>query len=159
MRCIMGVWRSKPNIYTKVNFIEIPEGSYRVEIYKVRVERFRDNKHCFEITFKVSGYHGKLWYYLWANPEFGESSTRRFISFFESFDIKGDEQKDYKSWVGKVGAVNVVHEFGPTDRLKKGQYEIVVHRCLNQFEQTRLPAWQDDYYEPHSEQIHELLEK
>ncbi len=155
----MGVWHSKPNIYTMSNFIEIPEGNHRVKICNVKVEHFRDDKHCFEITFKVSGYHGKLWYYLWSNPEFGESSTRKIISFFESFGIKGDEQKDYKSWVGKVGAVNVVHEFGPTDRLEKGQYEIWVHRCLNQFEQTRLPAWKEDYYEPHSEQIRELLEK
>ena len=81
----MGVWRSKPNIYTKVNFIEIPEGDHRVRISKVRFKRCRNDKKFFEITFKVSRCCGKLWYRMWHNPEYIESSTRTFEKFFDAF--------------------------------------------------------------------------
>ena len=139
----MGVWKSKPNIYTRHNFIEIPAGDHRVQICDVRVERFKDEKKCFEITLKVSGYHGKLWYYLWSNPEFGLSSTKRLAAFFESFNIEDSDLKNYKKWIGKSGAVTVVHEHGPTEELNEGEYEARVTCCLNQFQQSRLPAWDE----------------
>ena len=65
----MGYYSKNPNTYTQNNFIEIPEGNHRVKICNVKVERFRFEKKCFEITLKVSGHHGKLWYYIWYNPK------------------------------------------------------------------------------------------
>ena len=82
---LMGVWTSKPNTYNRTNFIEIPEGDHRVQITRVSVERFREQKKCFEITMKVSGYHGKVWYYLWYNPENIEWGEKKFFCVLPVF--------------------------------------------------------------------------
>ena len=37
----MGYWKSKPNRYNEHNFIEIPEGDYRVKIFGVSRETFK----------------------------------------------------------------------------------------------------------------------
>ena len=82
----MGHKSINPNTYTQYNFIEIPEGNHRVQICNVRIKT-TNNKKCFEITLKVSGHHGKLWYFLWYNPEEPEKTNRNFALFFESFEI------------------------------------------------------------------------
>lgn len=133
----MGVWESKPNVYKEHDFIEIPEGEHRVKICNVSVEKFKNEKKCYEITFKVSGHHGKLWYYLWYNPEYMESSSKRFFSFFNSFHIENHDLSQYKSWIGKSGAVKVVH-----NQLSDG-YEAVVSYCLNDVKKDKLPPWSE----------------
>ena len=49
-----------------------------------------------------------------------------------------------KKWIDKSGAVTVVHEHGPTEELNEGEYEARVTYCLNQFQQSRLPAWDEN---------------
>lgn len=135
----MGFYNSKPNTYVEHNFIEIPEGDHRVQICNVKVERFRFEKKCFEITLKVSGHHNKLWYYIWYNPETPERTNRDFAMFFESFQIQDFDIKNYKSWIGHSGAVNVAHS---RDILKLN-YSAVIRYCLIGKHRDNLPPWRD----------------
>lgn len=150
----MGYWKSKPNTYNEFNFIEIPEGDHRVQIHNVVVERFSNHKKCFEITLKVSGYHGKLWYYLWHNPENFDTSTKRFFSFFNSFNIQDHDLDNYKNWIGKSGAVRVVTDDEVTDSSCDYKYAIRVSLCLNGPQRDKLPPWREptkELYSPHKE--------
>ena len=42
----MGFYGNNPNTYVEYDFIEIPEGNHRVQIYNVKVERFKFEKKC-----------------------------------------------------------------------------------------------------------------
>lgn len=137
----MGVWTSKPNTYNRINFIEIPEGDHRVQITRVSVERFREQKKCFEITMKVSGYHGKVWYYLWYNPENIEWGEKKFFAFFQSFQIENHNLDDYKDWVGKRGAIRVRHWKKDPEATFDYKYEVHVVGCLYGDERDNLPPW------------------
>lgn len=148
----MGYWKSKPNTYNEYGFIEIPEGDHRVQIHNVVVERFRNHKKCFEITLKVSGHHGKLWYYLWYNPEFFDASTKRFFSFFNSFNIQDHDLDNYKNWIGKSGAVRVVTDDEVTDSSSDYKYALRVSHCLKGTQRDKLPPWKEAPKEIYSSQ-------
>lgn len=139
----MGYWKSKPNRYNEHNFIEIPEGDYRVKIFGVSRETFKTGTVCYEITLKVSGHHGKLWYYLWDNPNFPERKARDFFAFFKSFQIEDKDLKKYKSWKGHEGAVRVTHNYQKEDTFYSYEYEARVDCCLYGEVKDRLPAWSD----------------
>ena len=136
----MGYYSKNPNTYTQNNFIEIPEGNHRVKIFNVKVERFRFEKKCFEITLKVSGHHGKLWYYIWYNPDYKERTNRDFAMFFESFQIQDFDIKHYKDWIGKSGAVYVNHV---VNRLTYDNYTATVVCCLTGEKRDKLPPWKE----------------
>lgn len=135
----MGYFDHNPNTFTQYNFIEIPEGNHRVLICNVRVKNYRNEKKCFEIVLKVSGHHGKLWYYLWYNPEYPERTNRNFGMFFESFQIYDYDIKNYKKWIGKEGAVHIRHDY---DVLKQTCTTNVVC-CLNSAKRDTLPPWKE----------------
>lgn len=135
----MGFFDNNPNTHVERNFIEIPEGNHRVQICNVKVERFRFEKKCFEITLKVSGHHNKLWYYLWYNPEYPDRTNREFGMFFESFQIQDFDIKHYKKWIGHNGAVHVEHS---TNMLKLN-YTSIVKYCLTDEHRDNLPPWRD----------------
>lgn len=139
----MGFWKSKPNTYKEMNFIEIPAGDHRVQITNVSVERFKEQKKCFEITLKVSGYHGKVWYYLWYNPENIEWGEKKFFAFFESFQIENHDLSAYKNWVGKSGAIRITHWKKTSDADFDYNYEVHVVGCLFGKERDDLPPWTD----------------
>lgn len=141
----MGYWESRPNVYKEHNFIEIPEGSHRVLITNVEVERFpASKKRCYEITLKVSGHPGKLWYYLWYDSNDMLKTDKVFSSFYNSFQIQKRSTRSYKKWVGKMGAVYVEHNYGPFKHLQEGEYEAKVAYCLNTRQQMNLPPWSDE---------------
>jgi len=140
----MGYWESRPNIYKEHNFIEIPEGSHRVLITNVEVERFpTSKKRCYEITLKVSGQHGRLWFYLWYDPNDMTKTEKVFSSFYNSFHIQSQSTRSYRKWIGKMGAVYVEHNYGPSQRLQEGEYEAKVSCCLDVRLQAKLPPWRD----------------
>lgn len=148
----MGHKSINPNTYTQCNFIEIPEGNHRVQICNVRIKTTK-NKKCFEITLKVSGHHGKLWYFLWYNPEEPEKTNRDFALFFESFQIYDYDIKHYKDWIGQQGAVCVKHSFNKLDYT----YKAYVYCCLIGIQKDNLPSWKegpkDRCYEVSNDQI------
>ena len=135
----MGFYGNNPNTHVEYNFIEIPEGKHRVQICNVKVERFKFEKKCFEITLKVSGHHNKLWYYIWYNPEYPDRTNREFAMFFDSFQIQDFEIKNYKKWIGSSGAVYVEY----SRNILKYNYTAMVKYCLTGVDRDSLPAWQD----------------
>lgn len=140
----MDFYKGKPNRYNVYGFIEIPAGDHRVQISKVRKETSnKTGTICYEITLKVSGSHGKLWYYLWDNPEYPKWKVRDFSAFANSFQIPEQELENHKYWVGKSGAVRVVHNGKTEDDVCSCQYEAKVVCCLSGKERDCLPAWRE----------------
>ena len=143
-------WNVKPNTYKEHDFIEIPAGAHRVQITRVYPERFKSGKTCYEITLKVSGYHGKLWCQLWDDPNDSTSKNAQDImQFFDSFQIENRDLADYKNWAGKSGAVYVNHY----DKYEKDDFDYKycakVACYLTGRQRDNLPAWQDGYKGPY----------
>ena len=141
----MGYWE-KPNVFKMHDFMEIPMGKHRVRITNVSVENYsKSKKKCFEVTLKVSGYPGPLWYHLWYSPENKDRTNADFWAFFEGFQIEKDNRtlRRYKRWIGKTGAAYVWHEHGPSKRLAEDEYEAMVSCFLSVREQAQLPPWSD----------------
>ena len=134
----MGYWSSNPNRFIYENFIEIPQGDHRVQVYAVDVEEFESGKKCFEITFKVSGYHGKLWYYLWFDPKDEKGNDKKITAFFNSFNIRDHNLAHYEGWIGKLGAVRVIHREDFCDKK-----EMCAIFCIYGARQKYLPPWRD----------------
>ena len=139
----MAYCKINPNAYKEHNFIEIPEGDHRVQISKVTSKKYSNGKRCFEITYKVSGYHGKLWHYLWYIPEDFTRCEKRFFSFFNSFQIEDHDMDNYKNWVGKTGAVRVTHEDNSADLHQDYEYLGKVIFCLYGKQRDVLPPWHE----------------
>lgn len=139
----MGYWKSKPNLYKKYGFFEIPEGNHRVQIMRVSKESFNNGKICYEVALRVSGQHGKLWYYLWYNPEDSIKTNRTFSEFFDSFQIEDHDLSNYRKWKGKMGAVIVEHgrDYSKCDYTY--EYAVKVVWCIPAERQTMLPPWCD----------------
>ena len=139
----MGIFDINPSTYARYNFIEIPEGDHRVRISKVRFKRCRNDKKFFEITFKVSRCCGKLWYRMWHNPEYIESSTRTFEKFFDSFQIQDRDHANYKSWIGKEGGVHVKHIMNYNKVTGWDTYTAQIVCCICKENYDKLPPWSD----------------
>ena len=133
----MAWWLDQPNTYKHPGFINIPEGDHRARICNVEVERFSNKKKCFKITLDVSGYHGKLWYYLWYDPEKIDRCKKEFGMFYCSFGIEDWNISNYKKWVGAYGAVCVKYEF------REHEFEANRIVCLSGKSKNKLPPWKD----------------
>ena len=144
----MGYFDIHPKTCKTMNFIEVPEGDHRVQISKVRVSRYRNEKKCFEITFRVSRCQSLLWHYLWYNPEYISDPARAFKTFFDAFQIEDKDLAHYKEWIGKQGAVHV--RYVPADKdadwNKEDSWEKFVTKItsfLDRKKLEQLPAWSD----------------
>jgi hypothetical protein len=85
----------------------------------------------------VSGYHGKLWYYLWYDPEKIDRCKKEFGRFYCSFEIKDWSISNYKQWVGAYGAINVKYEF------REREFEANRLVCVSGKSKKQLPPWKD----------------
>ena len=132
----MGYW-DRPNRFKHQNFIEIPEGGCFVKIYNVEIEEFKGVKKCFEITLDVFGRHGKLWFYLWYDPENQEKNNKKFLRFFQSFNIKDHHLSKYEEWKGKCGCVKVKH------RIDEDEKEVQVIYCITGVPRKAFPNWSE----------------
>ena len=141
----MDYWKSQPNLHKEHNFIEIPEGSHRVRIINVDRQVFSTGKkRCYEITLKVSGQHGLLWYYLWYDPSDMLKTDKVFKSFYDSFQIKNRSTRSYKKWIGSMGAVYVNHDYEKHNKCEyEYEYAVKVGFCLSTRQQINLPPWSD----------------
>ena len=137
----MAVWKNQPNTYKYQGFIDIPEGDHRVRICKVEVERFSKKRKCFEVTLEVSGYHGKLWYHIWYDPQKIVECERSFYPFFYSFGIEDHDPDHYKKWVGASGAVQVKYDY------RGDEFEAKYIRCLHGKQKDKLLPWKEASYE------------
>ena len=144
----MGYFDIHPNTCKSINFIIVPEGEHRVQIKKVRLKRYRNERKCFEITFKVSRCQSLLWHYLWFNPEYNSDPARAFKKFFDAFDIQDKDLANYKDWIGKQGAVNV--RYVPADKEAdwndEDSWEKFITKItyfLDRKQCDKLPPWSD----------------
>lgn len=146
----MALWKNQPNTYKHSGFIDIPEGDHRVRICRVDVERFSNKKKCFELTLEVSGYHGKLWYHLWYDPERITECGKVLYPFFDSFGIDDYDVSHYKKWVGANGAISVRHD-------RRGcEFEAKYLWCIYGKQKDKLPPWRDAPYDLDMDFLNEM---
>jgi hypothetical protein len=116
----------------------LPEGDYRAEIDLVSETMANNGRKGLEIELYVNGYANKLRHYIWYNPENPARTNQLIGEFFNSFDIREDEQDASVYWYNKRGAVRVVHaEY-------KGRTIAKVEFCLSRNQQKALPEWPDE---------------
>lgn len=130
-------WTFNPNEYEESSSTLIPAGDHRVRINDVVSKRFKSGKDGYEIILDVSGYGGKLWFYLVLDPSDSKKTNQRIGTFFDSFGITDYNMDHYPMWKGKIGAVRVHHEE------YNGEQQAKVRFCLNRKNQDKLPAWKE----------------
>ncbi len=107
----------------------IPEGYYRARIIKVEKKTFKSGNKGFELTLDIYRIDSEIKYYLTILPTKMDWTIKKFGRFFDSFCIEDRSVKNYESWVGKIGVVEIIHgedyyEYGPS-----------VKRCISRKEQ------------------------
>ena len=125
-------WTYNPADFTEQDFTPIPEGNHRVRIEEAIYKTFKSGKDGYEITLSVSGYSGRLWYYLVLDPSDVKKTNQKIGAFFESFGIADHDMNHYRNWAGKVGAVRVKHEN------YNGEQQAKVAFCLSKRNQDKL---------------------
>ena len=120
--------------------LAIPPGDHRVKIINVVKKVCRNRgKDGFEITLKVSGHRGLLWYYLIFDPEDEKKNNKKLSSFFKSFHILDFDLSHYDRWSGQYGAVRGCH----SGEEELGLSKAYVYYCLTGWQQSALPAFRD----------------
>ena len=115
----MATWNYDPNHYEEQDFSVIPAGDHRVRISDVEEKVSKAGNDMYEITFEVSGYNSRLWYYLVLDKSDVKKTNQRIGEFFNSFGITETQLGSGKQWIGKVGAVRVKHEeYGGSNQAK-----------------------------------------
>ena len=114
-------------------FEKIPEGNHRVRIREAEKTISRNGNEMLRIVFDVSGTNSRLWHNIVFQPDRPEITNRRLTEFFESFKDIPEGNFNFMEWIGKTGAVKVVHN---------GEY-VNVDRCIPFAKQKDLPAWKD----------------
>ena len=127
-------WIFNPSEYEVKDFAPIPAGEHRVRIADVAERTFNSGNQGFEITFEVSGHSGKLWYYLVLQRDDTKKTNQNIGAFFDSFGITDINLGNYRTWIGKVGAVRVKHEEYMGDTKAKVAY------CISRRNQEKLPS-------------------
>ena len=129
-----------PNEYTKVGLLAIPPGDHRVKIINIVEKEYgKSGLFALEITLRVSRHHGLLWYRLTLDPKNEKKSNKKLSLFFRSFHIEDYDLSHYKEWIGKHGAVRVMHA---TDE-ETGFVTAFVYFCLGGWQQDVLPPFRD----------------
>ena len=129
-------WIFNANEYEEKGFSIIPVGDFRARIVDVAQKTFRSGNPGMEITLEVAGHSGKLWHYIVLDHSDTKKTNQRIGSFFDSFGITDPNLSNYRSWIGKVGAVRVKHED------YNGNTSAKVAFCLSKKNQDKLPPAQ-----------------
>lgn len=120
----------------KRNYVLIPVGNHRVRVENVEAQTSKTGKDMWKFTFQVSGYNGKLFYYMVFNPENSGMTNRNLMNLWDSFGLQeGDMNESH--FLGKVGAVKVKHEQYNGDMTAKVSY------VLKKKDQRDLPPWKE----------------
>ncbi len=129
-------WTFRPEDYEEKDFTIIPAGDHRVRIADVVERTFKSGNEGYEITFEVSGYSSKLWFYLVLDKNDQKRTNQSLGAFFDSFGITNYTMGNGKQWIGKSGACRVKHEEYNGAQQAKVQY------LINRKKQDQLPPWQ-----------------
>lgn len=135
----MANYAYNPAEYTPSSF-EIPEeGPHRVRIADVKEKQSSRGNSMYEITLEMPDSKAMLWYYLVLMPDNHAATTKRLGDFFDCFSIPAEYQKIVDgieiAWIGRIGAVQIVHEeYNGTTRAK-------VKYLISQNRQSSIPPW------------------
>jgi hypothetical protein len=129
----MANWTFDPSQYEERRFELIPVGDYRARVKDVTEKTFRSGNAGYEITMEINGYNSQVWFYLVLDKNDPKKTTQRIGDFFNSFGIADHSMGSGKQWIGKVGAVRVVHEE------YNGNTQAKVAYVLNRKNQDKLP--------------------
>lgn len=133
-------WHYNQENYDQESYSLINQGNHRVRIADVKETMAQNGTEGLEITLEVNGYENKLKHFIWYNRERAAMTDRKLGELFESFDITGDDRKSCEAWVGRMGAVHVVHDE------YRGHIIAKVKCCLKRDIQVKLPAWKDNTF-------------
>ena len=142
-------WDYNPTDYQNNSGI-LAEGDYRARISSVFQTVSKTGTSGLEFSLEVNGYDKPLKYYIWLNIDNVARTNQNLGRFFNSFNIVGEEQRDYESWFNKAGAVHVIHsEY-------KGRTIAKVAFCIERDKQDKLPEWQNEWNNDDEEEFEEL---
>lgn len=129
-------WAYNANDYDPAagNYEPIPEGPHRVRIENVEEAVSRNGYEMLKFTLSVSGYSGKLWYYLVFMEDRPEITNSNLGAIYDSFGIISGDM-NYRGWTGKVGAARVKHEEF------RGETTAKISRFIPRGKQRNLPPW------------------
>lgn len=116
------------------NYELIPEGPHRVRIETVEEAVSRTGYEMLKFTLAVSGYSGKLWYYLVFMEDRPEITNSSLGAIYDSFGITPGDM-GWQSWPGRVGAARVKHEEF------RGEITAKIGRLIPRARQENLPPW------------------
>ena len=131
-------WKFNEENYNNENYSLINQGNHRVRITDVKETMAQNGTEGLEITLEVNGYESRLKHFIWYNRDRASMTDRKLGELFESFDITGDARNSCEAWVGKMGAVHVVHDE------YRGHMIAKVKFCLKRDAQMKLPTWRDN---------------
>ncbi len=131
-------WKFNEQNYNQESYSLINQGNHRVRIEDVKETMAQNGTEGLEITLEVNGHENRLKHFIWYNRERASMTDRKLGELFESFNITGDERNSCEAWVGKTGAVHVVHDE------YRGHMIAKVKFCLKRDVQVKLPVWRDD---------------
>ena len=131
-------WNFNQDNYNQGNYSLINQGNHRARIADVKETMAQNGTEGLEITLEVNGYENRLKHFIWYNRDRASMTDRKLGELFESFDITGDDRKSCEAWVGKMGAVHVVHDE------YRGHMIAKVKCCLKRDVQVKLSAWRDN---------------
>ena len=94
--------------YKENNYQLIPAGDHRVRVEEAEEQLSKSGLEMVKLTLKVSGYSGRLFYYLVVHPSYMQWTHQKFGEFFESFGVRPGDM-NILNWKGKVGAARVKH--------------------------------------------------
>ena len=130
-------WKFNQDNYNQESYSLINQGNHRVRIADVKETMAQNGTEGLEITLEVNGYESRLKHFIWYNRERAAMTDRKLGELFDSFNITGDARNSCEAWVGKMGAVHVVHDE------YRGRMIAKVKFCLKRDVQVKLPAWRD----------------
>ena len=129
-------WNYDHQDYLDGGFKPIKPGKYRVRIENAEEARSKSGKDMIKMTLDVSGYPGKVFYYMVFMPEYKETTNKRLGDIYMSFDIEqGRLEPVY--WIGKVGAAQISNE------VRDGKTNNKVDFFIPKDKQGDLPPWQE----------------
>ena len=129
-------WTYNAKEYQEASLAPIPVGDHRVRIEEVDECVSKTGKDMLKITLKVSGFNGKLFYYLVFDPGNTQMTNKNLGDLYDSFNIPAGSM-DFHAWEGQVGAARVKHED------YNGDPRASVAWFIRRSRQEVLPAWQE----------------
>ena len=129
-------WKYDHQDYVNGGWDPIPPGAHRVRIENAEQCVSKSGRDMIKMELAVSGFQGKVFYYMVFLPEYKATTNKRLGDIYASFGIpQGDIEPLY--WVGKVGAAQLSVEV--YDGKERSKVDYFIHRD----EQGSLPAWQE----------------